>query len=137
MNRNAILLTMALLLASPAIAAAEEGPTRQELLEMIQALKKRNELLEQRLADLEARVAEAAGPELSRDQVRALVEQMLADARQAMTPGWMENLTFFGDLRLRYDYRRWAESTGGRHDDEGRARYRLRVGVSSHRLRRQ
>ena len=129
MNRNAILLTVALLLASPAIAAAEEGPTRQELLEMIQALKKRNELLEQRLADLEARVAQAAGPELSRDQVRALVEEMLADARQAMTPGWMENLTFFGDLRLRYDYRRWAESTGGRNDDEGRARYRLRVGV--------
>jgi len=130
MSPRVVLLTMGLLLAVGTVAAAEEGPTRQELLAMIQALKKRNELLEQRFADLEARVVQGAGgPELSRDQVRALVEEMLAEARDAMRPGWMENLTFFGDFRLRYEYRRWAESTGGRNDDEGRARYRLRVGV--------
>ena len=130
MNHNVTLLAVAVLVAAATMAAAEEGPTRQDLLTMIQALKHRNELLEKRLAQLEARVAEAGGgPELSREQVRALVEKMMEESRDAMKPGWMENLTFFGDFRLRYEYRRWAESTGGRHDDEGRARYRLRVGV--------
>jgi len=129
MKHKALLLAIGALLAAGPVAAAEEGPTRQELVAMIEALNKRNELLEKRLAQLEARVEAAGGPELSREQVRTLVEKMLADTREAMTPGWMENLTFFGDLRLRYEYRRWAESTGGRRDDEGRARYRLRVGV--------
>jgi len=124
-----LLLTVGLLLVGGAVALAEEGPTRHELLSMIEALKKRNALLEQRLAALEARVAHGAGPELSREQVRALVEKMLAEARDTMTPGWMEDLTFFGDFRLRYEFRRFAESAGGRNDDEGRARYRLRVGV--------
>jgi len=121
MKRKALLLAIGALLAAGPVAAAEEGPTQQELVAMIEALNRRNELLEKRLAQLEARVEAAGGPELSREQVRTLVEEMLAEAREAMTPGWMENLTFFGDFRLRYEYRRFAESTGGRNDDEGRA----------------
>jgi hypothetical protein len=61
MNHNITLLAVAVLVAAGTMAAAEEGPTRQDLLTMIQALKYRNELLEKRLAQLEARVAEAAG----------------------------------------------------------------------------
>jgi hypothetical protein len=61
MNHNITLLAVAVLVAAGTMAAAEEGPTRQDLLTMIQALKHRNELLEKRLAQLEARVAEAAG----------------------------------------------------------------------------
>ncbi len=127
MSHRVVLLTMGLSLAVGTVVTAEEGPTRQELLAMIQALKKRNELLEQRFADLEARVVQGAGgPELSRDQVRALVEKMMEESRDAMRPGWMENLTFSGDLRLRYQ---WRHRAAEQRDDDSRFRYRLRFGI--------
>ena len=42
MRLTTILIAASLLLASGAAAAAEEGPTRQELLTMIEMLRKRN-----------------------------------------------------------------------------------------------
>jgi hypothetical protein len=66
---------------------------------------------------------------MSREEVRAMVEQMMKETKGQWQPAWLENLTFSGDLRLRYEYLRFAESTGGRRDDDDRGRYRLRVGV--------
>ncbi len=85
----------------------------------IGALKESIIVLENKVATLE-----------TQEQTRRIIEEMLAEADPSKDlPSWLENLTFFGDLRLRYEYRQFAESTGGRRDDEGRARYRLRVGV--------
>jgi len=85
----------------------------------ITSLKESMTLLENKIATLE-----------SRQQTRKVIEEILAEGDFGRDmPSWIENLTFYGDLRLRYEYRRRAESTGGRRDDEGRARYRLRAGI--------
>jgi len=97
--------------------AAAQGAA--DVTSQIAALKESIIVLENKVATLE-----------TQEQTHKIIEEILADGDFGRDmPSWIENLTFYGDLRLRYEYRGWAESTGGRHDDEGRARYRLRVGV--------
>jgi len=94
---------------------------------MIQALRRRNKSLERRLTDLEAKAGLGAETQrLRREEVRLIVEEMFADAKQAMVPGWLQNLTFSGDLRLRYEGRNRSDPDTGDHDKRGR--FRLRFG---------
>jgi hypothetical protein len=60
-----------------------------------------------------------------------LIKQAMADGKDRMVPGWLDNLKFGGDLRLRYDTAR--RTSSGQRADEGprndnRARFRLRFG---------
>jgi hypothetical protein len=60
------------------------------------------------------------------DEIKALVEKTLAENRSqfVLAGGWLDNLKFSGDMRLRYEYR---DNTADKNNDE-RARLRLRFG---------
>jgi len=83
--------------------------------------------LEQRVQMLEKKLNSEYLQQVNRDQVAAILEEMNADAAgQGALPKWMENLSFYGDLRLRYEAR-W--NVNGSQPDRHRARFRLRFGV--------
>ena len=83
------------------------APASDDDLKMsVETLKARNQDLERRLTELEARLGEGAGAQrASREEINALVKQAMADAKQQWSLGWLDNLKFSGDLRLRYEYR--------------------------------
>jgi hypothetical protein len=116
-----------LVLAAAAAAATAEAPAPvpEDVTTTIEALKARNRDLERRLTDLESKVGESAEMQrLRREEVKALIDQTLAESRQMLAPGWLDNLKFSGDLRLRYEYRDRTDSA----NRDKRARARLRFG---------
>lgn len=131
MSRSRLASACILLLLAVTLATAESPPAppaQDDLQTAVEALKQRNRDLERRLTELEAKTGEGADPQRQRrEEVKMIVEQMLADAKGAMVPGWLDNLKFGGDLRLRYEYRRKAAE---QQDDQGLARYRLRFGFT-------
>lgn len=122
-----IAATAALLLALAATSRAEEAAAPVDLSQSVDALKQRNRDLERRLADLESKMGEGADAQrLRREEVRMIVEQMIGEAKSGMVPGWLSDLKFAGDLRLRYEYR--DRSGAPQRDDRGR--FRLRFGFT-------
>ena len=93
--------------------------------------------------DLKARIArleEQQSMEQRREEIMKVVREMNMDAgQQGALPTWMEGLTFFGDLRLRYqhDKRTNAADNAGNRKNRGRARFRLRFGVKKEWLEKQ
>ncbi len=111
------------------VPASEGPPSAEKMMDTIEALRARLRDQERRLAAMEAKTAALADEKAYREELRGIVEEILTDKDLAASwPAWMENLTFYGDFRLRYEYRQFAESRGA-NDDEGRARYRLRFGL--------
>ena len=93
--------------------------------------------------DLKARIArleEQQSMEQRREEIMKVVREMNMDAgQQGALPTWMEGLTYFGDLRLRYEHSSWSnaldDSTSRKN--RGRARFRLRFGVKKEWLEKQ
>jgi hypothetical protein len=112
-------------------AAAENG---EDLHVVIQALQERVEAQDRRIADLEAKLAATQDdPSDQKEQIRQVIREMKADKKEGLGgPSWLENLTFFGDLRLRYEagYYDWDKSDGHAKKDLHRARFRLRIGAT-------
>jgi hypothetical protein len=83
-----------------------------------------------RLADLEKK--EDDKQKVNKDEIKKIFEEMKGNAaNQSATPTWMQNLTFFGDFRLRYENDHYNWGTKDLHDnrDRNRARFRLRFGL--------
>ncbi len=82
--------------------------------------------LKARLAGVENQLAEQ--PAMTRAEPLKIVREVQTDASgRPDLPKWMENLKFYGDLRLRYQ----GECFSGTKDkDRHRARYRLRFGIT-------
>jgi hypothetical protein len=126
MSRLAVLAAGAVFLAASTTAAWAEGPaTQDDLQQSVQALKERNRDLERRLADLEGKMS--SNPEAiktQQDQIRAMVEDAMSKSKpQAGPAGWLDNLTFSGDMRLRYEYRDNTDTAA--RDKRGRVRLRF------------
>ena len=114
-------------LASPMLFA-DDSTDISEMKEIVKKLNARIEKLEQ----------EKVGT-MRKEELARLMKEILADAKtQPTIPKWMENLTFFGDLRLRYQMdhyngRRGTLSASGyanRQKDLNRIRFRLRFGFT-------
>ena len=113
-----------ILMLAIAAAAAEAPP--DDLATAVEALKQRNRDLERRLADLEAKVGGGAQAQrASREEIKMLIDQTLAENKKLFRPDWMENLKFSGDLRLRYEYRHRTDAKGFDNDERGRVRLRF------------
>ena len=114
------ILGMTILLA--ACGALAESPTVEEMQATIENLKTR-------LAALESQVAKQAS--VSQEETRRIMKEVQADAAsRSAAPGWLENLKFLGDLRLRYqgDSYNWGLTDEARKKARNRARFRLRFG---------
>jgi hypothetical protein len=126
MYRLAVLAAGAVFLAASTTAAWAEGPaTQDDLQQSVQALKERNRDLERRLSELEGKLS--SNPEAiknQQDQIRAMVEDAMSKSKpQAGAAGWLDNLTFSGDMRLRYEYR--DKTSDDLRDKRGRMRLRF------------
>ncbi len=91
----------------------------------IEALEKRLAQQEKRLADLERQLSDQRLNQAQKEEIIKLIKEIGADAaKQSALPSWMKDLTFGGDLRLRYQSQCFNDGTKSRN----RARYRLRFG---------
>ena len=116
-------------LSSPLLGA--EGEDRLEALE--------RRLAEQakKIAELENRIQTGQAGPAQREQIEQIVKDIQADAPATKIGGWVENLDLFGDLRLRWRYRRmshghWRQGAGlGARTDKplSQGEFRLRLGA--------
>ena len=115
------------LLCLPALAPAQETKADPKAdAKTIQALEKRLADQEKRLADLERQLSDNRLSQAQRDEIVKLVKELNADAaKQSALPGWMKDLNFAGDLRLRYQGQCFNDDTKTRN----RGRFRLRFGL--------
>lgn len=85
-----------------------------------------------KIAQLSADIAKLKGElngqdrkKIYREEIRAVVKEMRADAKERSVPKWLDNLTFNGDLRLRYHLQKSDDHTQDKHA----GRFRLRLGL--------
>ena len=118
------LLVVALLAAAGTSSAA---PVKKDLKAMIEEMNRRLTEQDKRITELEAKLKEKSFTEAQKQELTEIVADIKADAAQrGVLPQWMDNLKFYGDLRLRHEYQdRW---TAGAYKDRNRERFRLRFG---------
>jgi len=108
-----------------ASAAPAATPDAEEMATTLEALKMRLRDATNRLAEVESRLAR------QQTSMAKLAKEMADGAGgQSGLPKWLDNLKFYGDLRLRYQND--CKSGSGRDRRaklRNRARYRLRIGV--------
>jgi len=119
MRQCGIVVGLSVFLMS-SVAVLAEPPSTEELMKTIHELKAR-------VTSLEKEVSQQKISETRQDETLKLIKEMQADtATRAALPQWMDNLTFYGDLRLRYQ----GECFSGRNEkNRNRARFRVRFGV--------
>jgi hypothetical protein len=125
--RRAVLLVPAFVLVLAAGLHAEQPPpvADPDVQASLDVLKQRNKDLERRLGELEAKVGQSPeAQQLQLQEIQAAAEKAVANLKLPSQPGWLDNLTFSGDMRLRYEYR---DKTSDANRDQ-RARLRLRFG---------
>jgi hypothetical protein len=112
-----------LLIGVFASAALAQPAPPEDLQTTVEALKARLRDATNRLAEVESQLARQQA------SLADVAKEMGADARKRSAgPNWLENLKFYGDLRLRWQ----AECFSGQDvntKDRNRLRYRLRLGV--------
>ncbi len=128
MRNNAVRIMVGVLLLCmvTAIARSDPPPDNQDIQTTIKALKSRIKDQERRLAELESSRTDRQIEKDRREAIREVLKEMNLDSDQHFAgPKWMENLKFYGDLRLRYQ----TDCFSGRsRKDRNRARFRLRFG---------
>ncbi|MDY7011423.1 MAG: putative porin, partial [Planctomycetota bacterium] len=124
-------------MAADEAAANEATPTLEDMHITIKALKMQVKDQQRRLVELEVELSDKTGRRLTPEETLALVKKVVADAGgRSDWPKWMENLKFYGDLRLRYQGDCFSGSQRG-SKNRNRARFRLRFGVTKHWLDKQ
>lgn len=117
------------LLACAAAAPAADAAAREADQAMLQAVQE----LQARVRQQERRIAELEGRKLDPNDARAALAQAARDmaanaAKQPSIPKWLDNLTVYGNLRLRYQNDCFS-GEGVSTKDRNRFRYRIRAGV--------
>jgi hypothetical protein len=116
-----------LLLGSTARAAESEEARLTELQQQIESLTKEVKQLKQELVAKDYQ-------QYHREELQAMMKDILDDAKaQPALPSWMENLTFSGDLRLRFDVldeQSRSNASASSPKQRNRFRFRLRFGFT-------
>jgi len=121
--RRCLKLIVALALAHGATAMAAES--MEDVKSTVEALQATIKAQQARLDQLEAKMDMDMRTEMAK-----VARELAADADQhAAVPSWLDNLKFYGDLRLRYQNDFQSGSGRARRPKlRNRARYRLRFG---------
>ena len=116
-------------------APVEAADMDKDAAALLQNVQKRMEAQDKRIAELEARLTDKKMQEVRREEIMAIIEEINKDAEERTSlPSWMEDLKFYGDLRLRYQMDCWDTHSGssGTAPDakkRHRARFRVRFGI--------
>jgi len=119
------LMAGTLLFCSAAAVAAE--PDVKDMQTTINALRAKMRDQGNRLAELEDQQAAQKA-----SMVQIAKEMADSASSKPCCPGWLENLKFYGDLRLRYQGNcyDWAANDGSDRKSRNRGRYRVRFGFT-------
>jgi len=129
MTKRVLMIALGITVANAVTASAA---TPEELEATIGKLEQRIEQQDKRIAELEAAPDRLKDQQSHREAIREVLKGMNEDAqKRSEMPGWLENLKFYGDLRLRYqgDFSDWGSTSDSERKDRNRARFRLRVGA--------
>ena len=98
---GSIAVALVMLAASPVLAAGDNAAVETQLKELqVQIDKLQNQLNEKQYG------------QMHKEEMARLMKDIMDDAEAAPAlPKWMKNLTFFADLRLRYEHASQAGST--------------------------
>ncbi len=123
MRKNCIVLVLLLLplIASNVVNAA----TPEELEATVNRLARRLAAQEKEINKLKSQVSGEAAEAARKAEIRQVIKELRADVAGLNFPSWVENLKLYGDLRIRYHY---ARDDADKRDD-GKGRFRLRVGI--------
>ena len=128
--KNRLVLPVALLMlgaivVTAATAGAADKPD-QDVASLIKALTERLEAQDRKIATLESKLTDEAMQSSRNEDIAKIMAEMRADASQrSALPNWLDDLDFFGDMRLRYEHR---SSDGIQQRQRNRYRFRLRFG---------
>jgi len=124
-----------LLLAASSPLVAAETVNDEDVAALLRDMQKQIAERSKRIASLEARLTDAGARQARREEILAVLDEINADAAgRTSLPAWMDNLTFYGDFRLRYEALCWSTHTGSSKSapdakPRHRARLRLRFGI--------
>ncbi|MCK5113391.1 MAG: putative porin [Phycisphaerae bacterium] len=131
--RNLLVIILVLgVLSAPKLFAADDDKAA-DLAEMKKIIKQLNARIEK----LESEKIDTELGAMHKKELARLMKEILADANtHPTTPKWMENLTFFGDFRLRYQHDLYNGRSGllgatgyaNRRKSQNLFRFRLRFG---------
>jgi len=108
-----------------ATATAADKP-EQDVSALIKALTERLETQDKKISTLESKLTDEALQAARHEEIAKIMSEMRQDAsKRDPLPQWLDNLTFLGDLRLRYEHR---ASDGIQLRERNRYRIRLRFG---------
>lgn len=111
----------------PAFAQDANQPSMKELLTTVEALKARLKDQGNRLAEVEGKTAESQ--KVDKAELEKTIKELVADAnKKSSAPRWLDNLKFYGDVRLRYEGQVFEDDNRADIRDRNRFRYRLRFG---------
>ena len=121
----AIVLMLGAFVLSAATVSAADKP-EQDVASLIKALTERLEAQDKKIANLEGKLTDEALHAARTEEIAKIMSDMRADAGQrSAMPQWLDDLTFTGDFRLRYEHR---GSDGIQQRERSRYRFRLRFG---------
>ncbi|MDP6543301.1 MAG: putative porin [Phycisphaerae bacterium] len=108
-----------------ATATAADKP-EQDVSALIKALTERLEAQDKKISKLETKLTDEALQAARHEEIAKIMSEMRQDAsKRDPLPQWLDNLTFFGDLRLRYEHH---SADGVQLRERNRYRFRLRFG---------
>ncbi len=114
------------------VGTVADAATQEELEVIVRRLEQRVAAQDDKIAAQQRTIDQlktSGSKQLSekqrREEIRKIFKEMKADAGAREVPGWLENFTIYGDLRLRYHLEKPDDHTQDKH----RGRFRLRVGA--------
>ncbi len=126
--RTVLSILGVVLLVAPVADAATPAQLEGTVKRLEQRLIAQGEKIaaqDRRIAELEAKLNGEDAKKARHDEIKAIIKDTQADASRRTAPGWLDNFTLYGDLRLRYHY---ATYSGG-NSEKNIGRFRLRVGA--------
>jgi len=107
-NRNVLMIVAVIFIAVGSVRAAATKDLEATLKRMEQRLIVQDE----KIAAQNKKIAKLSGADTEsakarENEIRAIIEDM--NLSQSTLPKWMKNLTFYGDLRLRYQLTNYSE----------------------------
>lgn len=114
-------------MAGQAPAAAEE---EAGMAARLKRLEQRLDQQEKVISELRSELENTKNKAVSREDLAEVAKELAADSKGHAVPGWLDNLKFYGDLRLRYQGEcfNWGPTGGSERKNRNRARFRLRFG---------
>jgi len=125
-----VLVMFGAIVLSAATAVAADKPD-QDVSALIKALTERLEAQDKKISAMESKLTDEALQASRHEEIAKIMSDMRADAStRTAVPQWLDNLKFFGDLRLRYEYHNQDGTEGQDPKDRNRYRFRLRFGMT-------